>query len=80
MPVQCRVAEVIECSVNGGGEEEGDAFLAVVLCSPATTRAEKVTWDAAAELRPLTKVSVTKYSADKGKKQDFFFLHSFLLL
>lgn len=41
MPVRCRAAEVIECAVHGGDEEEeGDAFLAVALCSPATTWGE----------------------------------------
>lgn len=40
MPVWCRAVEVIECSVHGGDEEEGDVFLAVALCSPATSRGE----------------------------------------
>lgn len=36
MSVRCQASEVIECLVHGGDEEEGDAFLAVALCSPVT--------------------------------------------
>lgn len=69
MPVRCRAAEVIECLVHGGDEEEGVAFLAVALCSPATIW-EKVTGDASAELRPLVKVSATKLRETKEKATD----------
>lgn len=68
MPVRCRAAEVVECSVDGGDEEEGDAILAVASCSPATVWGEG-DWNASAELQPLAEVSATHFRTNKGKKQ-----------
>lgn len=79
MPVWCREAEVIECSVHGGDGEEGDVLLAVALCSPATTLGEGELGCCHSTLTLSKSVSDEIQDRKRDKKQQFFF-SSFLQL